>query len=57
VQKTAGLVTGTINLADLERLAQHPGVFKMSFGREPDPLLDKSVPDIRAREVAPAPGV
>jgi subtilisin family serine protease len=39
---------GTIDLADLERLAAHPGVHRIVFGRERKPLLDISVPDIRA---------
>src|SRR5829696_8486504 len=43
-----GLATGTVDLANLERLAAHPGVEKMSFGRARRPALDKSVPDIKA---------
>ena len=42
---------GTIDLADLERLAEHPGVHRILFGRERKLLLDKSVPDIRANKV------
>jgi subtilisin family serine protease len=45
-----GNATGTVDLADLERLAELPEVLKMSFGRPPRPSLDVSVPDIRARQ-------
>ncbi len=46
-----GRATGTINLADLERLAEHSGVLKMSFGEESEPMLDRSIPDIRANQI------
>jgi hypothetical protein len=42
---------GTIGLADLERLAEHPGVHRILFGRERKSLLDVSVPDIGANKV------
>lgn len=42
---------GEINLANLERLAADPNVFKMSFGSPPQPHLDKSIPDIKADKV------
>src|SRR5262245_28898560 len=42
-----GLSTGTIDLADLERLAAHPRVLNMSFPRKPTKYLDQSVPNIR----------
>jgi len=47
----SGLATGTVDLANLERLSAHPGVLKMSFGRARKPTLDKSVPDIKADEI------
>lgn len=46
-----GRATGTIDLANIERLTAHPGVLKMSFGRPKKPSLDKSVPDIKADQV------
>jgi subtilisin family serine protease len=42
---------GVIDLANLERIVAHPGVVKLSVGREPELMLDKSVPDIRANQV------
>jgi subtilisin family serine protease len=41
--------TGTIDLTDLERLAEHPGVVRIAYGRMPEPMLDVSVPQIRAK--------
>lgn len=42
-EPTAG---GRVELANLERVAAHPGVLRMSVGRAPHPLLDVSVPQI-----------
>jgi subtilisin family serine protease len=50
-QEVPGLATGLIELANLERLAAHPGVRKMSFALPDRPTLDKSIPDIKANEV------
>jgi subtilisin family serine protease len=50
-QKDANNARGTIDLADLERLAEHPGVHRILFGRELDPLLDVSVRDIKANRL------
>ena len=46
-----GMATGTIDLAQLERIAAHPAVLKISFGRKRKPTLDKSVPDVRANAI------
>lgn len=46
-----GRATGTVNLADLDRLAELPGVLKMSFGRPGEPRLNTSVPEIHANQV------
>ena len=46
-----GRAGGSIDLADLERIAAHPGVVKLSYGRHPRPALDKSIPDVRANQV------
>jgi subtilisin family serine protease len=50
-QEDENRALGTIDLADLERLAKHPGVHRILFGREPRRLLDVSVPDIGANKV------
>jgi subtilisin family serine protease len=50
-QEDENRALGSIDLADLERLAEHPGVHRILFGRELMPILDKSVPDIRANGV------
>jgi subtilisin family serine protease len=42
---------GTLDFADVERIAAHPNVLKLSFGRAPKPVLDRSIPDVRASEV------
>jgi subtilisin family serine protease len=47
----AGFANGTLDLANLERLAAHPGVVKISFGQSRTLTLDVSVPNIRANEV------
>ncbi len=47
----AGFANGTLDLANLERLAAHPGVVKISFGQSRTLTLDVSVPNIRATEV------
>jgi subtilisin family serine protease len=47
----AGFANGTLDLANLERLAAHPGVVKFSFGQSRSLTLDVSVPNIRASEV------
>lgn len=47
----AGFASGTLDLANLERLAAHPGVVKISFGQSRTLTLDVSVPNIRANEV------
>jgi subtilisin family serine protease len=46
-----GLATGTIDLANLERLASHDAVLKISFGRTRKPTLDISVPDVGANAI------
>lgn len=46
-----GRAAGTINLANLERLAADPGVQKLTYGRPRKPRLDQSIPDIRANQV------
>ncbi|HYM59323.1 MAG TPA: S8 family serine peptidase [Thermoanaerobaculia bacterium] len=45
----SGSASGDIHLSDLERLASHPAVVRIAYGREPKPLLDASVPDINVR--------
>lgn len=45
----AGLARGELDLADLPELATHPGVVQLGYGEEDEPLLDTSVPEIRAR--------
>jgi subtilisin family serine protease len=50
-KKVAGQATGTIALDDVERLAAHPKVRKMSFPLPPQRSLEKSVPDIHANQV------
>jgi subtilisin family serine protease len=50
-QEDENRATGTVDLADLERLAEHPGVVHIAYGRMPEPMLDISVPDIRANLV------
>src|SRR5689334_23347117 len=42
---------GVVDLADVERVAEQPGVSRLSYGREPKLRLDKSVPDIKANKV------
>jgi len=46
-----GNATGTIDLANVEKLAASPAVVRMSFGRPKKIRLDKSVPDIAANKV------
>jgi subtilisin family serine protease len=46
-----GRAFGTIDLKDLERLAENPGVVKITYGRPRKLRLDKSVPDINANKV------
>src|SRR5262245_18074264 len=43
----AGFANGNLDLANLERLAAHPGVVKISFGESRRLALDVSVPNIR----------
>ncbi|MCA1613860.1 MAG: S8 family serine peptidase, partial [Acidobacteria bacterium] len=50
-REAPGLATGLIDLADLERLALHPAVRKMSFSLPHRPTLDQSIPDVKANEV------
>jgi len=47
----AGFANGTLDLANLERIAAHPGVVKISFGESRTLALDLSVPNIRASEI------
>lgn len=47
----AGFANGTLDLANLEQLAAHPGVVKISVGVSRTLTLDVSVPNIRANEV------
>lgn len=44
-----GYATGDVMLSQLEQIAAHPGVLRMSFGQEPEPVLDRSIPEINAR--------
>jgi subtilisin family serine protease len=46
-----GLAVVALDLADLERIAEHPNVIKLSYGQAPKLMLDKSVPEIHARDV------
>lgn len=46
-----GRAFGTIDLKDLEKLAENPGVVKIIYGRPRKLRLDKSVPDINANQV------
>src|SRR5688572_27473533 len=41
-----GGATGSVDLADLERIAAHSGVLKLSFSKKPKLHLDKSIPNI-----------
>jgi len=47
----AGFANGTLDLANLEQLAAHPSVVKISFGESRPLTLDVSVPNIRANEI------
>jgi subtilisin family serine protease len=47
----AGRASGEIDLANLEKLTDLPGLLKLSYGREPKTHLDASVPDIKANQV------
>lgn len=49
--RRGGSAGGFIDLADMERLAAHPGVSRFSFGDIPTLTLATSVPDIHANEV------
>jgi minor extracellular serine protease Vpr len=44
-----GYATGDVMLSHLEQIAAHPGVVRMSFGQEPEPMLDISIPEINVR--------
>jgi subtilisin family serine protease len=46
-----GGATGSVDLADLEPIAGHPAVLKLSFSKKPKLHLDKSVPNISADQV------
>ncbi len=46
-----GLVGGTVRLEDLEALAKHPNVVQLEYGSEDDPLLETSVPEVKADQV------
>lgn len=46
-----GRASGAVNLDDIERLAAHPGVVKLSYGLAPKPFLDRSIPNIGANHV------
>jgi subtilisin family serine protease len=48
-RSAVGRASGNIDLGNLERIAEHPGVVRLSYGREPKPFLDVSVPDINVR--------
>jgi subtilisin family serine protease len=50
-QEDEDRLAGTIDLADLERLAEHDGVRRIIYGRKGKPLLDQSIPDIAANAV------
>jgi Subtilase family len=50
-QEEEDRLAGTIDLADLERLAEHDGVRRIIYGRKGRPLLDQSIPDIAANSV------
>jgi len=44
-----GMATGILDLEDLSRVAAHPDVISLSYGEAPEPLLETSARDIRAR--------
>jgi hypothetical protein len=44
-------VTGSVDLADLERLAEHEGVERILYGSKGHPTLDLSIPAVRASMV------
>jgi subtilisin family serine protease len=46
-----GYASGAVDLANLERLAAHPGVIRMSFATLPRIMLDNSISQIRANQV------
>lgn len=47
----APFASGSFDLANLEQIAAHPGVLKLSVGEARSRTLDLSVPNIRANEV------
>jgi subtilisin family serine protease len=55
-QEGPGRATGTVDLGELEPLGNHPGILSMSFGEPAEPVLDISVPDIKANLVWPTGG-
>jgi subtilisin family serine protease len=50
-QEEEDRLAGTIDLADLESLAELDGVLRIIYGRKGKPLLDQSIPDIGANAV------
>src|SRR5438034_1986115 len=42
---------GRVRLADLEAIAAHPSVKRMETGKKAKPMLDLSIPDIKADQV------
>jgi subtilisin family serine protease len=44
-----GLAHGALHLADLVRVASHPGVISLEYGTPHEPSLDTSAPEIKAR--------
>lgn len=51
LEEGPGRATGSLHLDDLEAIAAHPGVVRLSTGYEPSLRLDVSIPDIRANQV------
>jgi subtilisin family serine protease len=47
----AGRATGALRMEDVERVAARPEVIRISYSRDHDPDLDKSIPDIKANQV------
>lgn len=45
----AGYATGSVLLSEIERIAAHPGVVRLSSGHDAEPMLDASIPQINAR--------
>ena len=46
-----GEATGSVDLVQLEEITTHPGVLNLSAGEEFEPMLDDSIPDVKANKV------